>query len=71
MLQLPFATRQTAANLAQGMRPSHLTKQHGHELAPTRETPRVPFRLVLFDRLLKTPPRKQLQHLRENAAYFH
>jgi hypothetical protein len=53
------------------MRPSYLAKQHGHELAPTRETPRVPFRLVLFDRLLKTPPRKQPQHLRENAAYFH
>src|SRR5260370_23046474 len=71
MLQLPFATRQTPANRAPGMRPSHLAKQHGHELAPTGETPRVPFGLVLLDRLLEPPARKQLQHLRENAAYFH
>jgi hypothetical protein len=70
-LCIAIATRQTTANLAQRMRPSHLAKQHGHELAPTGETPRVPFGLVLLDRLLKTPARKQLQHLRENAAYFH
>src|SRR5437660_9597130 len=52
------------------MRPSHLAKQQGHELAPTRETPRVPLGLVLLDPLLEIPARKQLQHLRENAAYF-
>src|SRR5712692_3748423 len=52
------------------MRPSQLAKQHGHELAPTRETPRVPLGLVLLDSLLEIPARKQLQHLRENAAYF-
>jgi len=40
------STRQTAVNLAQRMRPSHLAKQHRHELAPTGETPRVPFGLV-------------------------
>jgi hypothetical protein len=49
MLQLPFATRQTAANLAQGMRASQLAKQHGHELAPTRETSRVALGFVLLD----------------------
>src|SRR5438105_10817983 len=70
MLQLPFTTSQAAANLAQRMRPSQLAKQHGHELAPTRETPGVAFGLVLLDRLLEIPARKQLQHLRENAAYF-
>jgi hypothetical protein len=53
------------------MRPSHLAKQHGDELAPTGETPRVPFGLVLLDRILEPSARKQLQHLRENAAYFH
>jgi hypothetical protein len=26
---------------------------------------------VLLDRLLEPSARKQLQHLRENAAYFH
>src|SRR5271157_423170 len=70
MLQLPFATRQTAANLAQGMRASQLAKQHGHELAPTGEAPRVPLSFVLLDGLLEIPARKQLQNLRENAAYF-
>src|ERR1035437_5260745 len=53
------------------MRPSQLAKQHGHELAPTGETPRVPLGLVLLDRLLELPAREQLQHLRKNAAYFH
>jgi len=71
MLQVAFATRKTPTNLAQGMRPSHLAKQHGDELAPTGETPRVPFGLVLLDRILEPSARKQLQHLRENAAYFH
>jgi hypothetical protein len=71
MLQLPLAARQAAANLAQGMRPSQLAKQHGHELAPTGETPRVPFGLVLLDRLLEFPAREKLQYLRKNAAYFH
>src|SRR5258708_39806067 len=52
------------------MRPPQLAKQHGHKLAPTGETPRVPLGLVLLDRLLELPARKQLQHLRENAAYF-
>jgi hypothetical protein len=32
-------TLQTAANLAPRTRPSHLAKQHRHELAPTGETP--------------------------------
>jgi hypothetical protein len=71
VLQLPLAARQAAANLAQRMRASQLAKQHGQELAPTGETPRVPLGLVLLDRLLEIPARKQLQYLRENAAYFH
>jgi hypothetical protein len=53
------------------MRPSQLAKQHGHELPPTGETPRVPFGFVLLDCLLELPAREQLQHLRKNAAYFH
>src|ERR1035441_11117763 len=52
------------------MRAPQLAKQHGHELAPTRETPCVPLGFVLLDRLLEIPAREQLQHLRENAAYF-
>jgi len=53
-----------------GMRPSQLAKQHGQELAPTGETPRVPLGFVLLDGLLEIAARKQLQHLRKNAAYF-
>jgi len=49
---------------------AQLAKQHGHELAPTGEAPRVPFGLVLFHCLLEIAARKQFQHLRENAAYF-
>jgi hypothetical protein len=37
------------------MRASQLAKQHGQELAPTGETPRVPFRFVLLDGLLEIP----------------
>src|SRR5258708_4941631 len=70
MLQLPLAARQSAANLAQRMGAPQLAEQHGHKLAPTREPPSVPLGFVLLDRLLEIPARKQLQHLRENAAYF-
>src|SRR6266581_4737660 len=52
------------------MRPPQLAKQHGHELAPTGETPRMPLCLVVLDCFLEISARKQLQHLRENAAYF-
>src|SRR5229473_3011644 len=52
------------------MRASQLAKQHGHELAPTGEAPRVPLGLVLLDCSLELPARKQLQYLREDAAYF-
>jgi hypothetical protein len=71
MLQLPFATSQAATDLAQRMGSSQLAKQHGHELAPTRETPRVPLGLVFLDCLFELPAREKLQHLRKNAAYFH
>ena len=57
MLELPFTTREPPTNLAQGMRPSHLAKQHRKELAPTGEVPRVSFGLVLPDRALE-PPRE-------------
>ena len=60
MLQLPFATRQPTANLAQGMRPAQLAKQQGHELASAREAPRVRFGLVLLHRPLEIPAREQL-----------
>ena len=71
MLQLPLTAGQAAANLAQGMRPSQLAKQHRHELTPTGEAPRVPLGFVLLDRLFEIATRKQLQDLRENAAYLH
>src|SRR5664280_272879 len=71
MLQLPLTARQSTTDLAQRMRPAQLAKQHRHELTPTGETSRVPLGLVLLHRLFEFPARKQFQHLRENAAYFH
>ena len=58
MLQLPFATCQAATNLAQGMRPPQLAKQHRQELPPTGETPRVPLGFVFLDGLLELPARE-------------
>jgi hypothetical protein len=55
VLQLPLAAGQTAADLAQGMRASQLAKQHGQELAPTGEPPRVPLGFVFLDGLLEIP----------------
>src|ERR1035441_5681027 len=71
MLQLPLAARQSTSDLAPRMRPAQLAKQHRHELTPTGETSRVPLGLVLLHRLFEFPARKQFQHLREHAAYFH
>jgi hypothetical protein len=53
------------------MRPSQLAKQPGHELAPTGKTSRVALGYVLLNSSFEIPARKQLQHLRENAAYSH
>src|SRR6516162_11523678 len=49
MSQLPLATSQAAANLAQRMRTPQLEKRHGQELAPTGQTPRVALGFVLLD----------------------
>jgi len=70
VFQLPLATRQPTANVTQRMRASQLAKQRRHELAPTREAPRVPLGFVLLHRLLEISALEKLQHLRENAAYF-
>src|ERR1022692_1865316 len=67
--QLAFAGGQSAANLAQGLRPPQVTEQHGHELSPTTEPASVALGPVLGDRLLELLAGKQLQHLAENAGY--
>jgi hypothetical protein len=68
MLQLPLATGQPATDFAQGIGARQLAEHHGHELAPTRETPRVPLGLVLFDCFLELTTREKFQYLREDAA---
>jgi hypothetical protein len=50
-------------------RPSQITEQHGHELAPTTEAASMALGPVLQDGLLKLGAGKQLQHLAENAGY--
>ena len=67
--QLAFAGGQSAANLAQGLRPPQVTEQHGQELAPATEPASVALGPVLGDRLLELLAGKQLQHLAENAGY--
>jgi hypothetical protein len=67
--QLAFAGGQPAANLAQRLRPSQMTEQHGHKLAPATEAAGMTLGPVLGDRLLKLVAGKQLQHLAENAGY--
>jgi hypothetical protein len=42
---------------------SHLTKEHGDELAPTTETSGVPFSTVLADGRFEFQARDQLQNL--------
>src|SRR5437667_5976952 len=68
MLQLPFATGQSATDLPQSVSSSELAEQHRHELPPAHEASAVTFRLMRFDGLLKLESREQLQQLRENAT---
>ncbi len=67
--QLAFAGGQSAANLAQGLRPPQVTEQHGHELSLATKPASVALGPVLGDRLLELLAGKQLQHLAENAGY--
>jgi len=69
MLQFAFTTRQPAANLAQRTGLPQLTKQHRDELAPAGEPASMSFGSGFANRLLKFQARKELQQLRENAAY--
>jgi hypothetical protein len=46
-----------------------LAKQHGDELPPTGEAPRVALGPVLLDQGFEFQARKKLEKLRENAAY--
>ena len=60
MLELPFATGQASADLTQRVCPSQLAKQHGHELAPTREAFRATIRLMFLNGLFEFQSREQL-----------
>ena len=67
--QLAFAGGQSAADLAQRLRPPQVTEQHGHKLAPATEPAGVTLGPVLGNGLFKLVAGKQLQHLTENAGY--
>jgi len=58
MLQLPFATGQSAADLSQGMRSPKLAEQHRDELAPTAEALCTPFGMMFFDGLFEFQSRE-------------
>src|SRR5437016_5248176 len=51
------------------MRPTQLTEQHGHELAPTGKPSCMALRRMSANRCFKLDSRKQLQQLTKNAAY--
>src|SRR6266568_8446037 len=69
MPQLTFAGGQSAANLAQGLRPPQVAEQHGYKLSPATEPAGMTLGPVLGDGLFKLVAGKQLQHLAENAGY--
>jgi hypothetical protein len=69
MSQLAFAGRQPTRNLAQALRVTRLTEQHGDHLRPTAEAARMMLGLVFLDLGLKRQARDKLQNLTENAAY--
>jgi hypothetical protein len=69
MPQLAFAGRQAATDFAQGLGLSELAKQHGDELPPTGETPRMALCSMPTHQRLKLQARKQLEQLGKNAAY--
>ncbi len=69
MAQLAFTGRQALADFSQRTRPSQLQVHHGHELAPTGETARVPLGVMFLDGALELRSREQLEQLREDAAY--
>src|SRR5690606_35125715 len=68
MSQLALTARQPAADLAQRVRPSELTEQHGDELAPTREPARVALGVGTDHGLLELGAWKELEQLAEDAA---
>ena len=60
MGQLPFAASKASSNFSQGMGAAQLAKQHGHKLAPTRESFGITYCLGDLDRMLKPHTRNQL-----------
>lgn len=69
VLQFSFRRRQTAADLAQGLGPAQLAKQHGHELIPAGEAAAMTLGLMPLHQRFKLQSRKRPQQLRKNAAY--
>src|SRR5258706_6437037 len=60
MFQFAFTAGQSSANLAQGLSPSQLAKQHRHKLSPTGKSPGMTLGLVLPHRQLELGARKSL-----------
>jgi len=70
MPQLAFAGGQAVGDVAQAIDLAQLTKQHGHQLAPTGKTLGVAFGQVLANGGIEIVARNQFQNLRENAGYY-
>jgi hypothetical protein len=61
MFELPLTASKAPANLAERMGTAQLAKEHGHKLAPTRESFGMSLRLSDRNQLLEFHTRKQLQ----------
>ena len=60
MLQLTLTASKTPGNLTEGMGPAQLAEQHGHKLAPTRESFRITFGMGFFHHVLELDSLKKL-----------
>ncbi len=68
MRQLAFAALKPALNLAQRMRTSQLTKQHGHQMTPAGKALGPLLSTGDLDQTLEVVARHELEHLAEHAA---
>jgi len=69
MPQAAFTGSQSLVDLAQALGLAQLAEQHGHQLAPTRETLDPPSGAVLAHQRLELTAQEPLEKLAENAGY--
>ena len=66
--KLAFTALQSAADLAQRVRPPQLAEHHRYKLAPTAQSLRRALRTRISDQFLEFQPWNELEYLAEHAA---